>query len=67
MGETGNASDQEFLLKEAELQLWVSFLLFFWRIILQQIDYFITKRRALVARAALIYLTGNAADGNYFL
>jgi len=32
VGEIGNASDQEFLLKEAELQLWVSFLLFLWGI-----------------------------------
>lgn len=32
MGEAGNTSDQEFLLKEEKLLLWVSFLPFLWGI-----------------------------------
>lgn len=32
MGEAGNTSDQEFLLKDEKLQLWVSFLPLLWGI-----------------------------------
>lgn len=61
MGEAGNTSDQEFLLKEEKLLLWVSFLPFLWGIYISLTA--VSKCRALYRLEELD--DGNTDDVDY--